>query len=549
MAKLLRRRRSPRSVRRMGALAAVTLVSIALAAVVGTGISNAADTRTGASGTTLTWALQTNPASLFDAYYFSTEGSQMFSLVQDHILAPGTFGQPLTGEGAVASAWKAVDPTTYTYTIKTGIRFSNGKPLTAKDVAFSMRVHMDKKTGSKMADFFGNVRSIAAKGNVVTVKLIKPDSNWQYTPAASPGLVYSQADYNAKGANFGTPSGLPVGTGPYRFSQFVPNSKVVLTRNPYYKGKKYPWNQIVFQVIPDEQARLLALQSGQIDGTFQVPNNSLDTWIKAPNVKVGTYLSGGWRGFSFDVEDGPFQDVHVRRALAYSLDKVGITYALTSGRGQVMVGLPPLIFLRGLLTPAEFNRELKKVPTYPYSVDKAKAELAQSAYPEGFGTTLNVPGPCTACIQLSQALQAGAKKIGIDIKLNMMPGPERFQVILDHKPHLGIQVLGQAPDSPHPMQYLNLLYLSSHAAPGFENSANYKNATVDKLINEGLQTTSLRVAALDAFKVMQIVAKDVPYLPVFTFPGVWAVKQGWSMKSSIGPFFYNQVWLKHLVAS
>lgn len=534
--------------RRATALGTLTLFAVALATVVGVELSSAASERSSA-GKTLTWALQANPPSLFDAYYFSTDGSTMFSLVQDHILAPGTFGQPQTGEGAVAASWKAVNATTYTYTIKRGIRFSNGKLLTAKDVAFSLRLHMDKKIGSKMASFFGNVRSITAKGNVVTVKLTKPDSNWQYTPAASPGLVYSEADYRAKGANFGTPNGLPIGTGPYKFSQFVPNSKIVLTRNPYYKGKKYPWDQIVFQVIPDEQARLLALQSGQVNGTFDVPNASLNTWLKAPNIKVGTYPSGGWRGFSFDVEDGPFQDVHVRRALAYSLDKAGITYALTSGRGQVMPGLPPLIFLRGLLTPAEFNRELKKVPTYPYSINKAKAELAQSGYKNGFETTLNVPADCEACIQLSQALQAGAKQIGINIRLNMMPGPERYQVILDHKPHLGIQVLGQAPDSPHPMQYLDLLLTSSHAAPGFENSANYKNPTVDRLIQQGLDTTSLKVAALNAFKVMQIVARDVPYLPVFTFPGVWAVKQGWNMKSSIGPFYYNQLWLKHLIAS
>jgi peptide/nickel transport system substrate-binding protein len=120
-------------------------------------------------------------------------------------------------------------------------------------------------------------------------------------------------------------------------------------------------------------------------------------------------------------------------------------------------------------------------------------------------------------------------------------------VILDHKPHLGIQVLGQAPDSPHPMQYLDLLYTSAHAAPGFENSANYKNPTVDKLIAQGLQTQNMQLAARNALKVMQIVATDVPYIPVFMFPGAWAVRSGWEFKSSLGPFFYNQVWLQHLV--
>jgi peptide/nickel transport system substrate-binding protein len=500
------------------------------------------------AGGTLTWAIQTNPASLFDGYYFSAEGSVLFSLVQDHILAPGTFGQPTTGEGAVASSWRAVNPTTYTYTIRKGVKFSDGSTLTAKDVAFTMNLHRNKATGSKMADFFGNVSSITTKGNVVTVKLLKPDSNWQYTPAASPGLVYSQADYQRKGQNFGTPSGMPIGTGPYMFSSFAPNSQVTLTRNPYYKGKKYPWDKIVFPLIPDEQARLLALQSGQIDGTFAVPNNSIGTWVKSSGMRVGTYVSGGWRGFSIDVEDGPFQDLHVRRALAYSLDKPGINEALTSSRGKVLAGLPPLIFLKSILPQKEIDAALKKVPSYPYSVSDAKAELSKSAYPNGFSTTLNVPTGCPACLLLSQTLAQGAGKIGININLNMMPGPQRFQVILDHKPHLGIQVLGQAPDSPHPMQYLDLLYTSAHAAPGFENSANYKNATVDKLIAQGLQTQNMKVAARNALQVMQIVARDVPYIPVFMFPGAWAVRSGWEFKSSLGPFYYNQVWLKHLIS-
>lgn len=523
-------------------------VAALLLSVACSGAALAKSSKVGAVGGTLTWALQTNPASLFDAYYFSAEGSTFFSLVQDHILAPGTFGQPRTGEGSVVQSWKATSATRYVYTIKKGIKFSDGSTLTAADVAFSMNVHRDPKTGSKMGDFFGNVASIRNRGNQVIVVLKQPNSNWQFTPAASPGLVYSQKDYKAKGASFGTPSGMPIGTGPYKFSEFTPNSRVVLVRNPYYKGKKYPWDRIVFPIIPDEQARLLALQSGQIDGTFAVPNNNIGTWIKIPNLKVGTYVSGGWRGFSLDVEDGPFKDVHVRRALAYSLNKPDINEALASSRGVVLDGLPPLLFIKGLLPAAEVNAALKKVNKYPYSLDDAKAELAKSAYPKGFTTTLNTPNGCAACLLLSQVLAQGASKIGITINLNPMPGPQRFQVILDHKPNLGIQVLGQAPDSPHPMQYLDLLYTSAHAQPGYENSANYKNATVDKLIAQGLQSSNLKVAARNALKVMQITSAQVPYIPVFMFPGAWAVKSGWEFKSSIGPFYYNQIWLKDLVA-
>jgi peptide/nickel transport system substrate-binding protein len=528
---------------------AVLVAAIAiLALAVGASISGAATGKRSAVNPTLNWAIGTNPPSLFNAFYFGTEGALMFSLTTHHILQPGVFGNPTTGPEAAIASWKAVNPTTYVYSIKPGIKFSDGTTMTAKDVAFSMNVHRDEKTGSKMFSFFSNVKSITSKGKVVTVKLIKADSKWQYTPAASPGLVYSQADYLKKGAAFGTPSGLPVGTGPYKWVEYTPNSRVVLERNPYWKGVKYPWNRIVFPLIPDANARLLALQSGQIDGTFAVPGNDLPLWLKASNMKVGTFNSGGWRGFSLDIEDGPFKDVNVRRAIAYSLDKASITEGLTSSRGQVLEGLPPLLFIKALLPKKEIDAALKKVPTYPYSVDKAKAELAKSAYPKGFKTTLNVPTGCVPCLLLAQVLQQGTSKIGIDIQLNMMPGPQRFQVILDHKPNLGIQVLGQGPDSPHPMDKPDLLFHSSKAAPGYENSANYKNPTVDKLIEASLAASDLKVAARNALKIMQFTNRDLPYIPVFSIPGAWAVEPGWQFKSSLGPFYYNQMWLSHLVA-
>lgn len=541
------RSRVPRAHRRMR-FALPTALVLVLALVIGVGTSGAAPERAGQAGGTLRWALQTNPASLFNAYYFSTEGSTIFSLTTQHMLEPGVFGEPKLGEGAVVASWKAVTPTRYEYTIKKGLRFSDGTRVTAEDVAFSLNVHRNPKTGSKLFSFYDNVRSVGFKGDKVIVLLFKPNSKWQYTPAATPGFIYSKADYAKKGSAFGTPSGLPVGTGPYKWVEYTPNSRVVLERNQYWKGKRYPWDRIVFSIIPDAQARLLALQSGQIDGTFAVPNNDIPLWVKTSNMKVGTFNSGGWRGFSIDVEDGPFKDVNVRRAIAYSLDKVSITEALTSGRGQVLDGLPPLLFIRAHLPKKEIDEALKKVPKYPFSIDRAKEELAKSAYPKGFKTTLNVPTGCPACLLLSQVLQQGTSKIGIEVNLNIMPGPQRFQVILDHKPNLGIQVLGQGADSPHPMDKPDLLYKSDKAAPGYENSANYKNAQVDRWIDEGLASSDPKVAARNVLKIMRVIARDVPYIPIFSIPGAWAVKTGWSFKSSIGPFYYNQNWLNHLVA-
>ena len=166
---------SPRAALRALFAAAAAVAALA----VGVSLSGAATGTSSAVGTT-------NPPSLFNAFYFGTEGATMFSLTTHHILQPGVFGNPTTGPEAAVASWRAVNPTTYVYRVKTGIRFSDGSRMTARDVAFSLNVHKDPKTGSRMFSFFNNVRSITASGNNVTVRLIKPDSKWQYTPAASP---------------------------------------------------------------------------------------------------------------------------------------------------------------------------------------------------------------------------------------------------------------------------------------------------------------------------------------------------------------------------
>ncbi len=540
-----RRWRSLRSVAVVGALLALTIV-----ATLGATSPAGAAPKSKSAGTTLTWALANSPASLFNVTSFSTDTGIVTGNAFMRLLEPGTFGQPTTSENTAVESWKAVNDTTYVYKIRQGIKFADGTPITAADVAFSINLHLNKKLASLMALFFDGVKSVKASGNSVTVKLTKPNSNWPYVLTGSPGVLYSKADYLKNPKNYGNSGNIPLSSGPYMITEFQTGDRAVLVRNPFWKGKKYKWDSIRFAFILDPQARLLALESGQIDGTFAVPNTQVDLWQKAPNVKAGTYVSGGWRGFTIDVEDGPFKDLNVRRAIAYATDRKGLTQAGTSGRGAVLdEGLPPLIFLKGILPPAELKAELKKVTVYPYDLDKARAELKKSAYPNGFSTTINVPVDSAASVQLCQGLAQSLKQIGIDVKLNFMAGQPRFQILIDHGPNLGIQVIGEAPDSANPLWYMDLYFNSIHATKGFGNTSNYKNAQVDKWLAEGFATGDLKVAARDALKIMQTTSQSVPYISVFSFPGAWATTASiGGAKSSIGPFYYNQVWIKHIKA-
>jgi peptide/nickel transport system substrate-binding protein len=520
--------------------AATLLVGTGVASAAPSGRSNVAAAR---ASTTLTWAVGVNPASLWGPYYFSTSGAAIMSLVYQTGLAYGTFGQL---KPQVISSWKQTNPTTYVYQVAQGLKFSDGHPVTARDVAFSLGVHLDPTIGSRMAALFVSVQRISWKGDTVTVKLKHADSTWAYVPAQMAGYVTERAAYLKNPKSYGTPTALPIGSGPYKFQSFQPNSQVVLVRNPYWTGKKFPWNKIVIPIIPDQQALLLAIQSGQVDGTFDVPSSGLSTWLTAPNIKMHTWASAGWRGFSIDMKDGPFQDLHVRRAIAYAIDKQGLVKALLYGAGSPLSCIVPPVMFKSVLPAAEVNKAFAKIPTYSYDLTKAKAELAQSAYPKGFTTTLNVPNGCAACIAISQNLAQSLKQIGITVNLNLMPGAPRFQVILDHGPNLGLQVLGMGPDYPDAANYPSLLWPSDQAVKGGQNSSNWINAQVDKLMSQALALPDRAKAARLILQGCQLEAEQVSYIPVFTFRWAVAVRNGLNVSSAIGPFYSTVDWLQYL---
>jgi peptide/nickel transport system substrate-binding protein len=524
-------------------LAALSLLVAAAGARTEAGAAAPAAKSTRADSKTLTWALGTNPASLFGPYYFSTSGAAMMSLVYQTALVYGTYGQL---KPQVISSWKQTSATRYVYNVKPGQKFSNGTPVTAKDVAFSLAINVDPKIGSRFAALFVSVKRIAAKGNQVIVTLKVPDSTWRYVPAQMAGYVYSKADYQKNPNAYGTPTAMPIGTGPYKFQSFQPNSQVVLVRNPYWHGKKYPWDKVVMPIIPNAQAMLLAVQNGSIDGTWDVPSSSLSQWIPAQGIVLHTFPSAGWRGFSIDMTDGPFADIHVRKAIAYSIDKTGLVKALLYGAGQPVKCIVPPSMFKAVLPAKEVDAALAKVPNYDFNLDKAKSELKQSKFPKGFTTTLNVPNGCGACIAIAQNLQQSLKQIGITVNLNLMPGGPRFQVILDHGPNLGLQVLGMGPDYPDPANYPSILWPRNQAVKGGQNSSNWRNSAIDTLMKTALATPNRAAAARLILKGCQLEAQQVSYIPIFTFPFAVAVRKGLNVASSVGPFYSTTEWLQYL---
>lgn len=515
-------------------------VVAAIGASVFAGLAMAAG---GSSQKVLTWGQQTDPGSLWNATDFNgLDGAPIMSLINQGLVSLNNDNKLVPN---LASSWKAVTPTKYVYTIRSGVKFSDGNPLTAKDVAYSIGVQANPKTGSDENNFFANVKSVHAVGNKLTVTLSKPDALWQYIPAHEAGYVYEAKSLSAHPSGYGTPSVLPIGTGPYKVQEYVANSHVTLVRNPYYWGQKPYYDKIIFDFIPDPQTRFLAMESGQIDGTFDVPGADLTTWRSASNIHVTTFPADGFFGLTLDMTEAPFSDVHVRKAIAYAVDRVGINHAVFGDTGTIAKALDDPASLKGVLPAAQLKKLYAAIPSYSFNLAKAKAELAQSSVPNGFTTTLNVAAPCGNCVAISQAIQGTLKQIGITVNLNMMPGPPRFQFILAHGPNLGIQLIGNSADVPNPIELPWLYYKSDQAVKGGNNSSNYRSAATDKVINVGLSTLDPAVAAKAALTAETQAANVAAMVPMIWIKTLAATNKHIQL-NNFGAFFMNGLWVNNL---
>ena len=214
----------------------------------------------------ITWALSSLPESLFIPRSWSTDTGVIMSLVQE---GPLLFGNDLAMVPGPAESWSFVDPTTAVYKLRPGVTISDGTPLTADDVVATINFHTNPDSGSQVATFFSSVASVEATApDTVTVKLKAPNVQFQYWAAHMAGFLFKKDQLTAE--DIGTPDNLPIGTGPYKITEFAPAERVVLEARSDYWGGAPVIQKITIVAIPDEQTRILAMQNGDIPLFFFV---------------------------------------------------------------------------------------------------------------------------------------------------------------------------------------------------------------------------------------------------------------------------------------
>ncbi|MBI1295646.1 hypothetical protein GC175_11900 [bacterium] len=317
--------------------------------------------------------------------------------------APLRIGADATFQPWLAESWEvSEDGLTVTLNLRQGVKFHNGRELTADDVVWAVELAKNTELGHHLSDRFGTAVGATA---------IDP-----YTVAIEYSeITHSKLDGIARLYIFPqeaaeTIETIPVGTGPFKFVEWMPGDELTAERFDDYWQEGLPYlDSVVIKPIPDTQARLLNLNAGSIDLLVGVPLADKSLVARESGMVVTESPAGqGFNAFLLNVNAPPFDNVKVRQAVNYAIDRDKIVQTAYHGAAQ-MTTLP--VASTSWIFPADL------VDTYTYDPEKAKALLAEAGFPDGFETQILIRGTGGFLLDQAQVFQQDLAAIGIEAEL------------------------------------------------------------------------------------------------------------------------------------
>jgi len=355
----------------------------------------------------------------------------------------------------LAQSFEVVSPTEYTYTLRKGVTFSDGTPLTAEDVKYSLEESMDNTHYSTTWTVMSSIKTISIQGdNKIVITLSAPQPQFQYVLAQT-GIV-SKALNEKYGDKVGTPGVGLLGTGPYVLSSFTPKKQAVLTSNKDYWGDPAAFEKITFTTVPDDSARLLSLQSGDANAAFELPLAQVDAVDAIPGFSTVEVPDSTLYTLQMDVTKPPFDDPQVRDAVRHAINREGIVEADLDGRGSVAQTLTRASTLETVADKATVEKTLAGFDEQnAYDLDEARKLISETPAADGLEIELPI-APWDPNISLmAQTVAQDLAQIGITATIKQYADDYYSDVMGKHQSE-GLNVLGfttNTPDPAMPMGY------------------------------------------------------------------------------------------------
>ena len=324
--------------------------------------------------------------------------------------------QPLytvTPNGKGVMPWLATsytvspDKKTYTFTLRKGVKFSNGKPMTSADVKFSI----DQNT--KASKGWGFINTAIKSVSAPTPDTVAVHLKYPWAPLLADLSLFANGivptNYGGETENqFYTH---PVGTGPFKWGYWHKGSALKLVRNPLYwqHGKPY-LNSVTWTDVPNDNTRELQLKGGQAQ-IDEFPAWSTVASLKSTQgVTMNLFNSTQTNYLAFNELRKPFQDVHVRRAISLAINRKALVKAVLFGNGKPA----------NSLFPPQVPFYQQSTPGLQYNLAAAKQEMAKSSVPHGFSTVMLIPAGNSDYLTIATIVQSELKPLGINVKIQQL---------------------------------------------------------------------------------------------------------------------------------
>jgi peptide/nickel transport system substrate-binding protein len=412
--------------------------------------------------------------------------------------------------GDLAERWEVSNNgKTITFYLRKGVKWHDGVEFTAEDCLFTYQKFIDPNVATPYSSSYTDI----SKAEIVNKYVFRVTYKEPFSPALeswSTGMIPKHL-LEGRDINTNEFNRHPVGTGPYKFKEWISGQKIVLIANDDYFERRPNIDQFIYRIIPDSSTMFQELLSGGVDlmglNPLQYLRKSETRRIRENYVKF-RYPANAFTYMAYNLRNPLFSEIKVRQALSYSINRQGIIDGILLGLGKPCTG--PFSYVSWAYNP--------NVRSYDYDPERARRMLAEAGWKDlnsdgilekdgkPFRFTIMTNQGNTERIRTAEIIQQNMKTLGIDVNIRVM----EWQAFLEQIDKRSFDVIilgwgmGRDPD-------IYDIWHSSKTKKGEYNFIGYKNAEVDRLLIEGRRTFDIDKRKKIYYRIHAILAEEQPY--------------------------------------
>ncbi len=429
---------------------------------------------------TIVFAPNTDAASLDPHVQNDTTSEQVVKMLYNTLLKFGPNGE-ITGD--LADSWEvSEDQKTWTFKLKEGVKFHNGTEMTAESVKGTYDRAMDPSNGlvvGEIVKMFEKVEVVDKYKVSITTK--EPYGAMMALMCNMSLAIMDPAYIEKYGMDLGSNAESINGTGPYKVVSWTRDEELVLESHDAYYGDKALTKKVVYRPIPEAAARVIALETGEVDAIQGVPANEVPRLESIDGLSVYKAKSIGQRLFRFGCNDSIVGNTKVRQALIYAVDRQAIIDSLFPGLSYPSTApLAPVTW--GYANLGEIKQDK----------EKAKQLLAEAGYPNGFKTKIVTTERYAKGVELAEIIASQLKEVGVEAEIQVMEWSAFLQTIdgiTAKEFDAPLFIMGAGPSMMDADGGLRGLYTTTLTGKNDRNYGFYSNKEVDELIDAGMKET------------------------------------------------------------